>query len=351
MRVGMGLAQIGEFSFIIASLGLSLRVTSEFLYPIAVTVSAITSLLTPLLLKRADAVVNSFERVAPPRLAALLADYTRWLGQWRASRHRGITRRLVRRWMWQMLLNLTLVAGIFISAGVAFNQRPGWLPALPGGSTGLGATLWLGAALLSLPLLIATFRKLQALGLLVGEIAAARAQNKEWAAAIQAVIANTVLVIGMSLIALGLLLLSVALLPSWKVLLLPAAIVAVVTVLLWRHFIRIYSKAQLALHDTLAELPNPTTPVEPPTPFAGLLKDAQIATVPLTGDSPARNKLIREVGLRTLTGASIISIERKGGNIVNPGPDEELLAGDQVLLLGAAPQLEAARRHLIGPAQ
>ena len=47
LRVGMGLAQIGEFSFIIASLGLSLNVTSEFIYPIAVAVSSLTTLLTP----------------------------------------------------------------------------------------------------------------------------------------------------------------------------------------------------------------------------------------------------------------------------------------------------------------
>ncbi|HEY0552538.1 MAG TPA: cation:proton antiporter, partial [Verrucomicrobiae bacterium] len=46
LRVGMGLAQIGEFSFIIAALGLSLKVTSDFLYPVAVTVSAITTLLS-----------------------------------------------------------------------------------------------------------------------------------------------------------------------------------------------------------------------------------------------------------------------------------------------------------------
>src|SRR6185295_14953172 len=43
LRVGMGLAQIGEFSFIIASLGLTLKVTSGFLYPIAVAVSVVTT--------------------------------------------------------------------------------------------------------------------------------------------------------------------------------------------------------------------------------------------------------------------------------------------------------------------
>src|SRR6187200_934019 len=65
LRVGMGLAQIGEFSFIIASLGLTLKVTSDFLYPIAVAVSALTTLLTPFLIKSADGLVNWFDHVAP----------------------------------------------------------------------------------------------------------------------------------------------------------------------------------------------------------------------------------------------------------------------------------------------
>ena len=54
LRVGMGLSQIGEFSFIIASLGMTLQVTSNFLYPVAVAVSVITTLLTPYLIRAAD---------------------------------------------------------------------------------------------------------------------------------------------------------------------------------------------------------------------------------------------------------------------------------------------------------
>src|SRR5438876_8835358 len=81
LRVGMGLAQIGEFSFIIAALGLSLKVTSEFLYPIAVAVSAITTLLNPYLIKNSDRVVNWFDRAAPQRFVNYLALYTQWLGR------------------------------------------------------------------------------------------------------------------------------------------------------------------------------------------------------------------------------------------------------------------------------
>jgi CPA2 family monovalent cation:H+ antiporter-2 len=54
LQVGMGLANIGEFSFIIASLGISLKVTSDFLYPIAVAVAAITAFTTPFLIRSAD---------------------------------------------------------------------------------------------------------------------------------------------------------------------------------------------------------------------------------------------------------------------------------------------------------
>ena len=47
LRVGMGLSQIGDFSFIIAALGMTLQVTSDFLYPVAVAVSVITTFTTP----------------------------------------------------------------------------------------------------------------------------------------------------------------------------------------------------------------------------------------------------------------------------------------------------------------
>ena len=58
LRVGLGLAQIGEFSFIIARLGEATQVTSAFLYPIAVSVSSLTTLTTPLLMRQADRVVE-----------------------------------------------------------------------------------------------------------------------------------------------------------------------------------------------------------------------------------------------------------------------------------------------------
>ena len=62
IRCGFSMAQIGEFAFIIASLGLSLHVISDFLYPVVVAVSVITTFLTPYMIKAADPVYNRLEK-------------------------------------------------------------------------------------------------------------------------------------------------------------------------------------------------------------------------------------------------------------------------------------------------
>lgn len=79
MRVGMGLAQIGEFSFIIASLGLTLHVTSSFLYPIAVAVSAVTTLLTPYLIKYSDPMAKNLAAIMPNKIAMGFEQYRNWI--------------------------------------------------------------------------------------------------------------------------------------------------------------------------------------------------------------------------------------------------------------------------------
>ncbi len=65
MRCGFSMAQIGEFSFIIASLGLSLGVIGDFLYPVVVAVSVITTFLTPYMIRLATPAYNMLERHLP----------------------------------------------------------------------------------------------------------------------------------------------------------------------------------------------------------------------------------------------------------------------------------------------
>ena len=67
MRCGFSMAQIGEFAFIIASLGLSLGVISEFLYPVVVAVSVITTFLTPYMIRAAAPCYTFLEHHLPKR--------------------------------------------------------------------------------------------------------------------------------------------------------------------------------------------------------------------------------------------------------------------------------------------
>jgi len=72
MRCGFSMAQIGEFSFIIASLGLSLGVIGDFLYPVVVAVSVITTFLTPYMIRLATPVYDILEPRLPSKIIRLL---------------------------------------------------------------------------------------------------------------------------------------------------------------------------------------------------------------------------------------------------------------------------------------
>lgn len=78
MQVGMGLAQIGEFSFIIASLGLTLKATSNKLYPIGVAVSLVTTFTTPYLIKYSSVIADKLEDKLPWKLRNSLSRYMVW---------------------------------------------------------------------------------------------------------------------------------------------------------------------------------------------------------------------------------------------------------------------------------
>ncbi|HEY8375074.1 MAG TPA: cation:proton antiporter [Nannocystis sp.] len=85
VRSGMSLSQIGEFSFIIASLGYSKGATGSYLFPIAVAVSILTSLTTPLMVRRSEAAAARFESGLPSRLQTFVSVYERWIEQLRSG--------------------------------------------------------------------------------------------------------------------------------------------------------------------------------------------------------------------------------------------------------------------------
>ncbi|MDV0445902.1 Glutathione-regulated potassium-efflux system protein KefB [Methanimicrococcus sp. At1] len=75
MQSGFSLAQIGEFAFIIAALGLSLKVTSDFLYPVVIAVSVITTFTSPYMIKYSDRAYEAFNKILPARARDFLNNY------------------------------------------------------------------------------------------------------------------------------------------------------------------------------------------------------------------------------------------------------------------------------------
>lgn len=343
LRVGMSLAQIGEFSFIIAALGVTLKVTSSFLYPIAVAVSAITTLLTPYLIRAADPLVDKFQRLAPPKLANTLQLYTDWVGRMGGQKpdKDNLARTLMWKWGIQMALNAVLIAAIFIGSAYVGAHPPAWLAGLDWPPDWLSTSIWLVAVVCSLPFFIATSKKLHAVGWLLAETRVSEQVAGKNTAAIRSVIATIVPVAGSIALGLFVLVLSSTLLPPLRVLPVLLGFVGLLAWLMWRSFSRIYTSAQAALMDTFAQPPAPR-PVSAGTTESSLLAEANLETVTVPAGSPAAGKLIRELGLRTRTGASIVALERPNVKMVNPGPDEEIQAGDQLLLLGTTQQLEQA---------
>lgn len=129
MRCGFSMAQIGEFAFIIASLGLSLRVISDFLYPVVVAVSVITTFLTPYMMKAAIPCYEIMERRLPRK-------WIRRLDHMGAIHHTTQTennhwRALLKAMGWNVVIYSILsvaVVAIMLSLFLPFMRRllPGW---------------------------------------------------------------------------------------------------------------------------------------------------------------------------------------------------------------------------------
>jgi CPA2 family monovalent cation:H+ antiporter-2 len=242
-----------------------------------------------------------------------------------------------------MALNAALIAAVFIGAVLIERREPAWLMRFGLEEQWLKTALWLAAVFLSLPLFIATSRKLQALGLLIAETKVTDAAAGDRAPAIRSVVAQVIPIAGTAVLGLFVLVLSSALLPALNVLLVLLLLVGLLAWLLRRSLIRVYARAQVALQETFAQTPAPA-PATAARP--SLLREADLESVAVAAASPAAGRLIRELELRTRTGASIVGIERTGGNVINPGPDEEIQAGDHLVLLGTPAQLAAARAAL-----
>ncbi|HMP77058.1 MAG TPA: cation:proton antiporter [Kiritimatiellia bacterium] len=345
MRVGTGMAQVGEFAFILATLGVSLGAIGPHLYPVIVAVASLNAFIRPYLTGNADRATDVLARRLPAPVIAWAHLYSGWLGRLEFGRKRSAAVRVVRSLTWQLLLNLALVSAIFIAAAVIVNwlqPQLAWLPEWTGGARTVG---WLGSALLALPVYVATVRKMQAMGMMLSEIAVTGGAGRANRAVLRSFLANTIFVVQLAVLLLLSFVLSLALLPPLYV---SAALLVVIVLLVvfrgpalnaW------YTRAKFAVVETWNQPPHEP---EEEHPMPALLREARMESLSLTAGMSAVGKLIRELQLRSETGASIVAIERAGRTLVNPDPDEELRPDDKLLLLGSSEQLTNARLHLQG---
>lgn len=246
MRVGMGLAQIGEFSFIIASLGISLNVMSPYLYPIIVAVSAITTFLTPYLIKLADPFTLIIHKIIPHDIRRIFNSYTRWLQNMSRGNKVDPDNLAIKSNLLYLFINMVLITGIFMLGSYVAHDI--MLRQLLANDVRIAyAIIWGASLITSLPFLIAIHSRLKdlSMNLAIKLLKTKMARKKQ--RKIPHRMAEIIQYASMLFIALLIILFSASILPPIELLIVVLAIVVLLTVLLRQWLINIYNKLHLNL--------------------------------------------------------------------------------------------------------
>ena len=113
MQCSFSLTQIGEFAFILASLGTSLKVTSDFLYPIVVAVSVFTTFTTPYMIRLAEPAYNVVRRILPAKwIEKMERNNTEDTGEDETDEMRQLWRSEFKIFIFTVLINLVLCVAV-----------------------------------------------------------------------------------------------------------------------------------------------------------------------------------------------------------------------------------------------
>lgn len=318
VQSGLSLAQIGEFSFIIATLGLTLKVTSPFLYPIAVAVSAVTTFTTPYLIKYADPFYGWLEPRIPINWMNRIEAYRKSVNE---RTEQGTLGALWNAHGLQILLNAIMVIGIALGmknlAYPYFRELLGLSGPIMRSGFGL-LTVFLCTPFLW-PIAFGARAKLKSADAIV--IALFRL-------AITAVlIAFVVSQFSSILAASGVLIVS---------LVIPIAFGSRYAERMYRFFEnRFISNLKDREMMEVQEEQNKVRPALAPW-------DATLAELTLSPNSELVAKNLVEARLKDRFGVTVALIERGDKRIIAPGHHDLLLPYDKLFLLGTDEQLEAA---------
>jgi CPA2 family monovalent cation:H+ antiporter-2 len=357
LRTGFSLAQVGEFSFIIAALGVTLGVTVAPLFEVAVSVDAITAFTTPLLIRSSPRVADFAAARAPRSLVTFARLYDTWVAQLRRPVRSDPGRARTGRHLGRAALAGAVLTEILILGSGAFPAVVGWLSALVPGIASVAPTLaWTLIALAALPfgyLFLASLRHLaRSLAEAAEPQAGARTEHQR---VIRALLESTFMLAGV--LALGAAVLSLA---SPFVPALPLAVATLVALVVGGAvFYRRLTRFQSTIDGVLEHALGGHGAAAETLSEAGVLPALQEKypwgleqrVVKLRAGSWAADRTLASTRLRTLTGATVLDIERASAKVLNPPPGELLEEGDHVVLIGEKAHLDAGERLLLdGPA-
>jgi CPA2 family monovalent cation:H+ antiporter-2 len=251
LRSGMGMAQIGEFSFVIATLGLSLGVISDFIYPIAVAVSVVCMAASPYLTRSADRLADGLRRMTPRSIRLLATSYSGWLENLKPVNENAALAAIFRRLLWHIAINVLLVVTLFMIGAYVNAHNWNWFSMVGIGRDLRHTLIWACALFLSLPMLIAVYRKAEALGMLLAEIGIRERLAGSYTRAIRNVLARLIPLATLLALAVLVSALGSTILPPRGIALSLLVLGVLLAVALWRGLVQMHARLQAALKETL----------------------------------------------------------------------------------------------------
>jgi CPA2 family monovalent cation:H+ antiporter-2 len=353
VQAGMSLAQIGEFSFIIAGLGLSLKATGDFLYPVAVAVSAITTLTTPVLIRAAGPAANLVDRKLPRPLQTFVTLYGTWLEQLREAPRRETLGANVRRLLGLLLLDTVLLVGLVIGTALSVGRVAHFVEVRLGLGRPLAETLVVvGAVTLCVPFLVGVVGIARRLAATLAAVALPhRTDGKvDLAAAPRRVLLVTLQVVIVLLVGTPVVAITQPFLRGFTGPLIVLMLLSALGIALWRGATNLQGHvragAQVIVAALAAQSHSKDAHAEPHAleQVHGLLPGLGAPEpVRLEATSPAVGKTLAELNLRGLTGATVLAIQRGEESVSVPTAREVLRPGDVLALAGTHEAVQAAR--------
>src|SRR6478735_2053492 len=342
LRVGLSVTVLGEFSFIIAQLGVSSGAIPAKFQAVAVGVSLMTTLCSPLLMRRSEAIADAIARRQPHWLEDLEGYYHRWLERLQQRERKSMLWQLSKKRFIQISVEILLVTGLFVFSEQMFGLVRDYLPVNSQFPRGAELIFWSGLVLIALAPVVAIWRNLSALSLLYAQVSV---QGHPKAARLAPLI-ETGLKLGAGLL---LFLWLAALLPiggmaRW----LPVVALLVVVggfFILRRRLVYWHSMLEVELEEMLTQGDKFTGTTAPwMAPHADWNLTLGDCLLPDLAD--ARGRTLSELALRTKFGCTVAGVERQGVMVGNPRGDMILYPRDKVLLLGAPEQVAAGKEFL-----